>query len=356
MNKVRCIIVLLCIILLSSSLDKIKYFFSPDKVTNTQNFFYLKNSWLDGNGCEILDSNFQAIYTFPWDFCIITPEGFLGHKNKAIDYFSYDNKHTWSHDLYLHHDIDYKSEIFTFPDKIVIKENGQSIKVDRISQIHQTGKILFQWSANDHLTEIENLFTKKLKLRYILSEDYFEYTYINSVAQIGQNDRASSSHIFQPNHILISLNLLGLIILDPLSNRIVWSYDYAKIGHGQIHSARVLKNGNILFFLNESLKDGFSQIVELNPLNKNIVWSFRYEKPFSFFTKQFGSVIPSNDTVFLVTHTTSGSAAFEVNKMTNTLLWEKKWDTTDLIYRVGKIPSHYIHNKPFYKIFKNPEK
>ncbi len=326
---------------------------------NYGHHFLLKISWIDSGNCEILRDNFQTIFVLPWDFCKITDSGFLGYSNNRVEYFSNDNKYSWNYTFLLHHDIDYNASIFTFPEKRIVSRAGKLIKIDNVIQIHKNGEILYHWSSNKHLREVEDIFKKKIKLHFVPTEKYYEYTYINGASRVGSVDKYKNSMIFKPDNILISLNMIGFIIIDPTTDTIVWKYDYSKLGSGQIHSPRFLQNGHILFFLNESKHEGFSKIIEMDPLTNAVVWSYRKEQPFVLYNKQFGSVIPVNDNTFLVTHTSHGGQAFELDRLTNTILWEWKSEKIGkldrLVYRIEKVPRDYIMNKPFFSIYKTPD-
>jgi hypothetical protein len=316
----------------------------------------LKISWIDKGKCEVTNKIFETLIVLPWDFCKITDEGFLGYANNKVEYFSNDAKSYWSRNYLLHHDIDYKDSVFTFPEKLVIRQNDKFVKIDNVVQLHKSGKLVFTWSANSKLKEIEAVFKKNINLRLVPSEGYYEYTYINGAAKIGEIEKHKNSNIFKSENIIVSLNLIGFVVIDTSTNTIVWNYDYSDLGKGQVHSPRFLPNGNIIFLLNESLEVGFSKIIELDPVSKKVVWSFQKNIPFEFYNEQFGSVLPTGANSFLVTHNTKGSKAFKINKVDKNVLWD--WsspNTAPAIYRMEEVPSDHVIRKPFYSFFRNSQ-
>lgn len=85
------------------------------------------------------------------------------------------------------------------------------------------------------------------------------------------------------------------------------------------HEARVLENGNILFFDNER-EPRASRVLELAPPEWRIAWSYAARPPGSFFSRQQGTVRRLANGNTLVAESMRGRA-FEVNPQKE-IVWE----------------------------------
>lgn len=336
------------------------FHFSAQKRKIPQTYI-LKIPWILNNSfCEIIDNNSNVIYILPWNFCLITPQGFLGATKDRLSFLNNNGDELWVKKLNIHHDLFYDSvlKVFTVPiNSFVPYKDGQK-KIDEIIQINTSGKIIFSWIADDNLEELEFSFSKKFDLYFVKSKNFFESTYINGASTIPNNPLAINNSAFKTGNILVSLNKVGLFIIDPKSSKIVWTFKYHHLGDGQIHAARFQEDGTILFFLNKSIGDGYSQIVKIRPDTEKVVWSYHSERPTDFDSKICGSVQNTGFGTTLVTHMTSGGRAFELDHdgkvIWNWVNYHSNSGVEPLpIYRLERFDPMLLKNMPFIEHFRN---
>lgn len=279
--------------------------------------YFLKIPWIvDNSFCEVIDENSNVLYTFPWSFCLITPEGFLGAVKGRLTFLNNSGVESWVRPLNMHHDLFYDPDlkIFTIPINSFEDYRGSKLKTDDIVQLDLSGKSVFRWSANQNLKELADSFSRAFKVYFVESKKFYEFTYINGASTIPESPLAIKNKIFRAGNILVSLNKIGLFILDPVNSKIVWTFRYDHLGSGQIHAARFQKDGTILFFLNRSTRYGYSQVVKIRPDTKEVVWAYSSNSPMEFYSEICGSVQSTDFGTILVTHMSRGGRAFELNQ------------------------------------------
>jgi hypothetical protein len=109
----------------------------------------------------------------------------------------------------------------------------------------------------------------------------------NSVAWMRYPDLATTSSIYAPTNVMVSLRHQNTIaIFDWTQRRLVWAW-----GQGHImgpHDATPLRTGNFLIFDN-GLGRGWSRVIELDPRSQEIVWEYKADPPEDFYTLARGS-------------------------------------------------------------------
>ncbi len=323
-------------------------------------YSYLVSPWIDMQPCRILNSVNVETHQFPWSFCELNQHGMYVYDSSEIIFFSQNGDKLWSEPLLAHHDLDVHSsgEKIIIPIKSFTQENSKKIKLDSIYIFSKSGEVESQWTSNHSLNDLQKTFNKPIELYEVKEEGHFEWTYINAASFIPPNTLSEETEFLKPNNILVSFNGLGLGVFDSSLKKILWTYPTELLGSGQIHSARVLKNGHILVYVNTvSPKFPYSKIIELNPLSKETVWEYSSSSPSEFSHFRFGSVFRSDDETTIVTHVTSGGQAFEVNAL-GEVVWT--WDNPKLdenqlprpIYRVKKIENSMIPQNAFFDQFR----
>jgi hypothetical protein len=172
-------------------------------------------------------------------------------------------------------------------------------------------------------------------------------THVNSVQIIPPNDREKDFPPLRRGNLLINDRKYDYTyIVDRKSGDIVWFNLHDT--WGGTHSPRVLPNGNILYFVNNGFSSEGSSVAEFDPTMKKVVWSYRADAE-HFLNRELGSAMPLCDGHVLVTHTTQGGAAFEVNRR-GEIVWEWFFNEIgtnrkpDPVYRVNRIPRRDFEN------------
>jgi len=223
---------------------------------------------------------------------------------------------------------------------------AKDILDDAVIEINRAGKLLWQWSALDHIDQLglsdsvrHKIMDKSLKKRRRKNKqataDYrpmIDVFHANSIQVIPPN-RFSDNPIFKPGNLLISLrNVNRGIIVDKATGDVVWSLKLATINQ---HHIRMIPPGlpgagNILLFDNggrsfyTSAKRAMSRILEVDPIEQTIVWS--YQEPTSsdenrLFSEKMSSAqrLPNGNTLIL---NSVNSRVFEVDTSGN-VVWDK---------------------------------
>ena len=174
---------------------------------------------------------------------------------------------------------------------VLIEENtyacgsSESVLSDRpqIKKITPRGKILWSWSAIEHLNELE-------KLTGIQVQTIGYWAIINTCEILKSSPLAKIDTRFRKGNIIFSSYILSVVgIIDYLTGEIVWAWGPGEI-EGQ-HTPTMLDNGNLLIFDN-GIRRGWSRVIELNPLTKEIIWEYHAEPKGEFFTPIGGGAIP----------------------------------------------------------------
>ncbi len=326
--------------------------------------FILKIPWTVNNSfCEVIDNNSKLLYVFPWNFCLITPEGILGATKDRVTFLNNRGEEAWVQPFNMHHDLFYdrNSKKFTIPVNEFLNYKNSHLKIDKIVQLDLDGKVTFSWNAGAHLKELEEAFAKKFTVYFVKSKNFYETTYINGASTIPNSPLAIKDDAFRAGNILISLNKVGLFILNPTTSKIIWTFKYAHLGTGQIHAARFQENGTILFFLNKSRRFGYSQIIQIRPDTGRVVWTHNAERPMEFYSEICGSIQSTDSGSILVTHISKGGRAFELNQ-DGKVVWH--WANHKAnggaeplpTYRLERLNSDILKSMPFVEHFRTTVK
>jgi hypothetical protein len=204
----------------------------------------------------------------------------------------------WEIPLFTHHDLFFSKKMKTIATvlrkKYLYKKN--EIWYDSVNLYHADGRLLSSWNTFDKekdLQKVLGITRDQLEARHYLDDKNRRIgTKINSASLIENHPYKHKDKSFQDGNVLISLNQLSLIIIvEPKSGDIVWSFKLSdKLGYG-VHSIRQLKDGNFLFFENRASYDGeevrhFSmpQVVKFNPILKKRIWRYPQDKNNTFYS------------------------------------------------------------------------
>jgi outer membrane protein assembly factor BamB len=332
--------------------------------SNRSKTLILKIPWIVNNSfCEVINNDSKLLYVFPWNFCLITSEGFLGAIKDRLTFLNNKGEEVWVKNLNIHHDLFYDRNLrkFTIPVNEFVAYKNSRLKIDKIVQLDLNGNIIFDWNASAHLKDLEESFGANFSVYFVKSKNFYETTYINGAAAIPNSPLAIKNDAFRAGNILVSLNKVGLFILNPYSSKIVWTFKYAHLGAGQIHAARFQENGTILFFLNKSNRSGYSQIIQIRPDTGKVVWTYNAENPMEFYSEICGSIHSTDSGSILVTHISNGGRAFELNQ-DGKVVWHWTNHTANgsveplPIYRLERFNSELLERMPFVEHFRTTVK
>lgn len=142
----------------------------------------------------------------------------------------------------------------------------------------------------------------------------------NSIEPMTRAGLVERDRIFAASNVLISSrNQDAIFIADWETGELVWAWGQQEL-EGP-HDASVLENGNLLIFDN-GRRRGWSRVIELDPLTRKIVWSYQAPKKEDFYTVGRGSCqrLPNGNT--LIANSNNG-IAFEVTREGETVwVWK----------------------------------
>lgn len=145
------------------------------------------------------------------------------------------------------------------------------IRCPRIVRVTPDGEVIWQWRAEEHLTELTSL----VGIEFPLAKEgrkLFDWAHNNACRVIGENDAYASDPRFRPGNIIFSYpNLSTIGVISSETGEIVWAWGPGVLD-GQ-HNPRMLDNGNILIFDNGTER-GYSRVIEVDPLSEEIVWEY----------------------------------------------------------------------------------
>jgi len=146
--------------------------------------------------------------------------------------------------------------------------------------------------------------------------------------------------------LLISIRQLNIIaIIDHSTKQLIWTWGENDLR--KQHHPSLLDNGNILIFDNQGADGRRSRIVELNPITEKIEWTYDSDKFFSF-SRGGNQRLPNGNT--LVTESDKGRV-FEITP-DGKVVWEF-WnpeindDKRAVIYRMMRLDPEVLSKLPF---------
>jgi hypothetical protein len=187
--------------------------------------------------------------------------------------------------------------------------------------INRRGETIFKWRFNDHADDIRQITGRDLDLETSINDHLPTPSHLNSVQILRPNPLSDSHPEFQPGNLLISdFNNRLLFILERASGRIVWSHPFRdhRLKRGSVleqngaHTARMLPNGNILYFHNlqkyRYASTRFSSVDELDPVSHEVVRRYMSDPATAIESEIWGAAYRLDNGNTLVTHSVGGTA------------------------------------------------
>ncbi|MEZ4753512.1 MAG: arylsulfotransferase family protein [Bdellovibrionota bacterium] len=240
-------------------------------------------------------------------------------------------------------------EIKDLPDVV-----SRKLRSDTLTEVSPDKQIVWQWKVEEHL-DLSSCGKRKCKRslghkQFI--DNALDWTHVNTVRALPENkwfDQGDKR--FKPGNIIfLPRNWSTAFIIDKESGEVVWEYsgDY-KEGLILPHESHMIAPdlpgaGNILIFDNgKKKKREFSIALEIDPISKKVVWSYEDQ---DFYSGSAGALqrLPNGNT--LISEDTSGRV-FEVTP-DKEIVWE--YSGTPHCRRAKKYPANYCKN---FSVLKN---
>jgi hypothetical protein len=274
--------------------------------------------------------------------------------------------------------------ILTHISHLLPKVSDVMLEDDRLIEVTADGKIIWEWTAGDHVDELGFDAAARAAIRTSpgpnSARNGFDWLHLNSATYIGPNHWFDEGdRRFAPDNILISSRQASLLAIVAHDGSIVWqlgpdfSQSKALLALGQIigqHHAHIIPKGlpgagNLLVFDNggasgygftnpiapkgvDALVRPNSRVLEINPVTLELVWS--YQAPGKFYSSNISSAqrLPNGNT--LITEGTVGRV-FEVTP-DGTIVWEylnplfAGPQASNAVYRAYRLPYAWIPQLP----------
>jgi hypothetical protein len=328
--------------------------------------------WQDKTKCQLIDRNDNVLYNFPGNLC-----SFYDNEKKIVTHvagnlvvYNKDLDVQWKTSTYIDH------ELQVTPDNKVLvlsvdydSINHMWVRFDAIRCFDSTGKELYKWSTLAHCRYLldfvmkdPNIFRYKIqgshdpdsvlcKMAATLTgidrnfQDR-ELFHMNSIQVIPTNESEKKDSVFRQGNILLSFCnyndslVTFLAIVNPVSYKILWYY--VQKDAKQIHTPRMLPNGNILMYVNSDCRSEVdsSFIDEINPITKQVVWNYVERFPKVQMRCSHGSCqrLPNGNTLI----SNINGYIYEVTP-DKKIVW--KWHTNDTkhLYRANWYPKDKLN-------------
>lgn len=188
---------------------------------------------------------------------------------------------------------------------VAIKGREKPLKFDRILELDpRTGKTLWQWDLREAGLSLKNLNAHQERSNYV--------SHVNSVRYVPTNPING-----KPAVLISARNLSRVYLVDHESRQLIWESPEGIMEFQ--HDARLLDNGDLLFFNNRRLS-AFSSVDQFNMKRNELVWQYRSAGEQEFHSAILGGAqrLPNGNT--LVTDGMRGHL-FEINSRKD-VVWE----------------------------------
>ena len=201
-------------------------------------------------------------------------------------------------------------------------EDRGMIWTDGLHEVTPDGKVVWEWSAVDHLLDLDFHTLCPLEHRG-------DWTHMNSVEELPDG-----------NILTCFRNIDTICIIDKATGNVKWQWGRGEVSHP--HYPTLLDNGNILLFDNGAHRQNdslitYSRVLEVNPATNKIEWEYRADPPQSFYAALISGAqrLPNGNT--LICEGPRGRV-FEVTR-DGEIVWEYLSPFYATHLSVGKQPS-----------------
>lgn len=261
--------------------------------------------------CTIYTLAVNEVANLPGFICHFFADGsFVSVSTDGLTSYDKDNKINWKIPGYFHHQLratidESKVLAMTSENKKIEKKQ---IRFDKFLILNREGQILHQQSAlrileMAHLPRLKFNFTPSSEFNMKASE---EGSHFNSFYEIPVHSNKKAYDKLPPAGFILNSTSLGIFILSPDLQRLIYHFKYERADDHFIHDVQVLANGNVLLYINQVTPAEFphSAIHEIDLMDRTLKWEFTAQ-PKSFFFSEFcgGAQELDDDTVMFSDYT-----------------------------------------------------
>lgn len=216
-------------------------------------------------------------------------------------------------------------------------EDRGMIWTDGLHEVNPDGRVVWEWSAIDHLLDPEVHLLCPLEHRA-------DWTHMNSVEELPDGNILTSFR-----------NIDTICIIDKTTGNVKWQWGRGEVSHQ--HAPTLPDNGNILLFDNGTHRQNdslitYSRGVEVNPVTNKIEWDYIADPPQSFYAALISNCqrLPNGNT--LICEGARGRV-FEVT-MDREVVWEYISPFYGTHLSVGNQPSivPWRHSNPLFRTYR----
>ncbi len=326
-----------------------------------ENFFSKQpKRWLVTE-CLIYDFDGKIVRQYDGSQCVFLKDGsWVARDRKTRELFLRDAqyKEKWRIRRHFHHTLMQLADGDLLGlSSSVRKYKGKMTRFDVVVKINLEGKII---ATYDFFEKIDEL---KAKLRPPITDGFsmiwendfysglhFEFSHANSAYEIPDNETAKNNPAFKKGNIIVHAGGLdNFFILDKNLKAILWAGRfYPGIGRTVAfnHDAQVLRNGNILLYVNQikDREDVFSALVEIDPRTLKTLWHYEEKPRMKFSSEVCGGVDVLHDGRLVYTDTTKDNKIKIINRDGSE---SKSFSVLDLGYKVLNVREAQL--QPFFE-------
>jgi hypothetical protein len=231
----------------------------------------------------------------------------------------------------------FKNEIFVTEDEeqiFVLEDIRINAKTEMdhvIKGFSRAGKVIFNWSARDHLKEIEKYLGVEIEPE-LNKNGHVEFLNLNSLQVIGSDKLEKQNSAFRPGNILVNCSLTNfMFVIERETGKIVWHHsfhDYRQRSDRWKGALEVRLRDSGEFdvvrsrarFTHDLIASQFSSVEIMDMNSFETKWVFQSNPVQDFYVSEHASIQRLGNDNFLVTNSDAG-AAFEVNTKRR-IVWE----------------------------------
>jgi|GEM_PF-597452 len=260
-----------------------------------------------------------------WHYAEMLPDGHLLAivKDEMIIELDWNSRLLWKAKLRAHHDFartpDGHTIVVSRRDLPNPWKSKDTLAVDELVEFDRKGKIVWTWHYQDHMDEIAHYVQQPLPPH----PDFRDWPHINTCEVIPDNPSAQRDDSFKAGNLLLcGRHANTIFVVDKARGEVVWAW-----GPGELegpHMPTMLANGNLLVYDNgqhrQDTARGYTRIIELDPVSERIVWTYTADPLQSFYSPSRGSSERLGNGNTLIAESDSGRL-FEVTPA-GAVVWE----------------------------------
>ncbi len=154
------------------------------------------------------------------------------------------------------------------------------MRTDHVVEIDRSGRVLWDFSFGDHVSELRELAGLPWPVRYVRRDadgsetevGPADWAHTNTIEVLPDSPLGQDDARFRAGNLLFSMRALDIIgVIDRKLDRVVWAWGLGLLD-GQ-HQPTMVPDGKILIFDNGTFR-GRSAVVEMDPASGEVVWTY----------------------------------------------------------------------------------